>query len=125
MPLVAASAFGEYRLKSLGYAVAPVATMRIPCGPAVVPPPLEVPLPPPLLLPPQAASVPAASSAAPAAIDRTRQGLADIAVSLFLMPWSPYGRVMAVACAGVPRPGHGRYGRGQASRRGCRYLTRA
>jgi hypothetical protein len=74
--LVASSAFGEYRLKSSGYEVAPVATVSTPVGPDD-----DDELEPlPLLL--QAASRPAATRMAPAAIARTRQGLGDIGDSL-------------------------------------------
>src|ERR1039457_272310 len=87
MPLVASCWVGGNRLKASVEAVAPVATVSTPEEPEDDE---ALPLP---LLPPQAASTPAAvTTAAPAAIVRTRQGLNDIGDSFFLSPWGHLGR---------------------------------
>src|ERR1700689_3587216 len=82
MPFAASSTFGEKGLKS---------SWKVPAAPVVIVSTLleDVLLPLLALVPllPQAASITAVTMAAPAAIVRTRQGLDDIAESLFLLPW--------------------------------------
>src|ERR1700735_1528405 len=81
MPFAASSTFGEKGLKS---------SWKVPAAPVVIVSTLlEDELPFLALVPllPQAASITAVTMAAPAAIVRTRQGLDDIAESLFLLPW--------------------------------------